>query len=48
MKLEIVPLAGFIFGILIFDSKWENKTEGSYFEVIFCIGILGIKFVWLD
>lgn len=49
MKIEVVPLAGLILGVLFFDKKWHNdEQDQTYFEIIFCLGILGIKLVWYD
>lgn len=49
MKISIVPLAGFIFGVLVFDSRWEYETgEPSHFEFIICVGFGGLKITFYD
>ena len=49
MKISIVPLAGFIFGVLVFDSRWANDiNEPSHFEFIICLGFGGLKFTFWD
>ena len=27
MKIEVVPLAGLILGVLFFDQKWQDQEE---------------------
>jgi|5B_taG_2_1085324.scaffolds.fasta_scaffold221814_2 hypothetical protein len=48
MKIEVVPLAGLILGVLFFDQKWQDQEEQTFFEIVICLGILGIKFRWYD
>ena len=50
MKISFCPLAGFIFGILIFDTRfgWGDENEPEHFEFVLCFGLFGIKFTYYD
>ena len=48
MEIKIVPLAGLIFGLLIFDTRWQDDPDNSYFELTICLALIGIRIKWFD